>query len=165
MNHHSSPKATVYQRIFRTYRMDWEIGQGLTEYAIIIALVAVVVIVIAAVFGSAVKQALCEPLIAFDPEYTLYCLAEPDIPTSPEEEGHSISGRARYSSYRDSLYIAARIPEGTSATLTVEGYGEMEYVPYRDAYRLVIHTHDPPSTVTIISSEGSSITIDVTRRW
>ena len=84
---------------------------------------------------------------------------------SNDEEGHNISGRARYSSYRDTLYIAARLPEGTSATLTVEGYGEMEYVPYRDAYRLVVHTYDPPSTVTIISSEGPSKTIEVTRRW
>jgi hypothetical protein len=165
MNHHAKPKASLNRRIFSTYRIDWEIGQGLVEYAVIIALVAVIVIAIVAVFGSAVKQAFCEPLIAFDPEYTMICLEEPDPPASPEDETYTISGRARYSSYRDTLYIAARLPEGTSATLTVEGYGEMEYVPYRNAYRLRIHTHDPPSTVTITSSEGASITIDVTRRW
>jgi hypothetical protein len=152
------------RRKSKTHRMYWEIAQGLAEYAIIIALVAIIVIVIVVVFGSAVQQALCEPLIAFDPEYTMYGLKEPDPPSSPDEEGHFISGRARYSSYRDSLCIAARLPEGISATLTVEGYGEMEYVPYRDAYRLVIHTRDPPSTITIMSSEGPSITIDVTRR-
>jgi hypothetical protein len=165
MSFQNMPYTPFYRRKSKSYRTDGDIGQGLPEYAIIIALIAVVVVVIAAVFGSAVKQAFCEPLIAFDPEYTLYCLEEPDQPSSPDEEGHDISGRARYSSYRDTLYIAARLPEGTSATLTVEGYGEMEYVPYRDAYRLVVHTHDPPSTVTIISSEGPSKTIEVTRRW
>jgi hypothetical protein len=165
MNPTIKHKAPFYRSTRRSRQIDWEIGQGLVEYAIIIALVAVVVIVITALFGSAVKQALCEPLIAFDEEYTMYCLEEPAPPASPDEEGYAISGRARYSSYRDSLYIAARLPEGSSATLTVEGYGEMEYVPYRDAYRLVIHTHDPPETVTIISNDGSSITVDVTRRW
>lgn len=165
MNHQTKPEAPFFHRISNIFRIDRELGQGLVEYAVIIALIAVVVIVVVAIFGSGVKQAFCEPLIALDPDYTMICLDEPAlIPVSGEEE-HAISGRARYSNYRDTLYVAARLPEGTSATLTVEGYGEMEYVPYRDAYRLRVHTHDPPSTVTIISSEGPSITVDVRRRW
>jgi Flp pilus assembly pilin Flp len=165
MNHQTKPKASFFRITLSTFRIDLEIGQGLVEYAVIIALIAVVVIVVVAIFGTGVKQAFCEPLIALDPEYTMICLDEPALIPISGEEGHAMSGRARYSNYRDTLYVAARIPEGTSATLTVEGYGEMEYVPYRDAYRLRIHTHDPPSTVTIISSEGPSITIDVRRRW
>jgi Flp pilus assembly pilin Flp len=94
MSIQNMPDTPFHRRKSDIHRTDGEIGQGLAEYVIIIALVAIVVIVIAAVFGSAVKQAFCEPLSAFDPEYTMYCLEEPDPPSSPDEEGHTISGRA-----------------------------------------------------------------------
>jgi len=161
----SNAKVSCIRRTYISDKMKWDFGQGLVEYALIISLVAVVVVIIAAIFGSAVKQAFCEPLVALDPEENMYCLVEDAPPIDPEEEDYPIYGRANYSSYRNHLYIIVRVPEETSPTLTVEGYGVMEYVPYRNAYRLVIHTHDPPSTVNIISSDGPSITLDVTRHW
>ena len=138
-------------------------GQGLPEYALIIALVAIVVVAIAALMGSAIRQAFCEPLIALNPEYASSCIQAPVPPSSPEEEAGAISSLAVYSSSRGNLYIAARVPDGSSATLTVVGYGDMQYVPKKDAFVLVIPISDPPSSVTITSSEGPSVTIEVTR--
>jgi hypothetical protein len=123
--------------------------------------VAIVVVVIAALMGSAVGQAFCEPLIALNPEYDSSCVHAPESPSSPEEQAGTISSMAVYSSSRGNLYIAACVPEGSSATLTVVGYGEMQYIPHKDAFVLVIPTSDPPSSVTITSSEGARTTIDV----
>ena len=141
----------------------WQLvrGQGLPEYALILALVAVVVVGIMALLGSGVKQALCKPLIGLNPEYAAECLSEPEEQASPEDASYPISALAAYSTSRGHLVIAARLPEGATGNLTVQGYGAMEYLPQKDAYVLVVNTDTPPSSVTVISSDGGTITVDV----
>ncbi len=136
-------------------------GQGLPEYAIILSLVAVVVVGIMVLLGSGVKQALCKPLIGLNPEYATECLAEPEGQASPDDTSYPISALAAYSSSRGHLVIAARLPAGATGNLTVEGYGAMDYLPQKDVYVLVINTDTPPSSVTVNSSDGGTITVDV----
>jgi Flp pilus assembly pilin Flp len=135
-------------------------GQGLTEYSILLALVAVIVIPIGALLGSTVKQAFCEPLITLNPEFTTSCIKEPPSPSN-ENVAYPITALAAYSSNRGQLYIAARISEDTTAALSVDGYGPMQYLPQKDVFLLVIQTQDPPETVTIRSTEGTEKTIRV----
>jgi hypothetical protein len=160
----SQPVDKVLSRISKPSLDQHDLGQGLIEYALILSLVAVVIVAIATLMGSAIKQAFCEPLISLNPEYASSCIEAPQMPSSPEQEASALSGLAVYSSSRGNLYIAARVPEGSSATLTVTGYGEMQYLPQKDVYVLVISTSDPPSTVTITSSAGATTTIDVIER-
>jgi len=141
-------------------------GQGLAEYAIVISLVAVTVIAVAALLGPGIKKAFCEPLIVINPEFTASCVGEPETASSNdgEETEGSIAALAIYSSSRGNLYIAARPPKDSTASLTVDGYGPMQYIPDRNVFVLVIPTGDPPSTITIRSSDGSITTIDVVGR-
>jgi hypothetical protein len=141
-------------------------GQGLAEYAILISLVAVAVIAVAALLGPGIKKALCEPLIVMNPEFTASCVGEPETAASNdgEEAGGSIAALVIYSSARGNLYIAARPPKDSTASLTVDGYGPMQYLPNRNVFVLVIPTGDPPPTITIRSSDGSITTMDVVGR-
>ena len=142
------------------------LGQGLAEYSIIISLVAVAVMAAAALLGPGIKKVLCEPLIVMNPEFTASCVGEPETATSNdgEETGSPIAAIAFYSPSRGNLYIAARLPKDSTATLAVDGYGPMQYLPNRGVFVLVISMGDPPSTITIRSSDGSITTIDVLGR-
>ncbi|OGO19661.1 MAG: hypothetical protein A2Z14_10480 [Chloroflexi bacterium RBG_16_48_8] len=141
-------------------------GQGLAEYSLIISFVAVAVVFIATLLGSRIKQALCEPLIAINPEFTTSCVGEPDNLSSQEgeETGNSIAVLAVYSASRGKLYIAARPSGDTTASVSVDGYGPMQYILQKDAFVLVIDTDHPPATVTLRSSEGATMTVDVMRK-
>jgi hypothetical protein len=140
------------------------LGQGLVEYSIILSLIAVVVMVPLMLFGSSVKGALCGALISLNPELSTRCIADVEETEVPEGQPHSISAIAVYSPSRGSVFAAARIPEDIIAGLRVDGHGDMQYLPNADVFVIEIPTENPPETVTIRSSEGASVIIDVLRR-
>jgi Flp pilus assembly pilin Flp len=141
-------------------------GQGLTEYALLITLVAVVVIMMLVTLGRGVKGVFCNLMITLEPEMPLSCV----VPVAEEGGGDgdsdqgSLSALAGYRSSDQKLVVMARAPQGASATLTVAGYGTMSQVPGTDYYKLVVTTSDPPATVTIQSSEGGSYVVQVRGR-
>ena len=136
-------------------------GQGLPEYALLITLIAAVVVVVMALLGSTIKRALCDPLIALNAQYAASCLVEAEELSSSDGQTHSIAALAAYRSSSGELIIAARLPAGVTATLTVEGYGNMTYIPQKDVYLLVVQTAPSPSSVIINSSEGGSMVVEV----
>jgi Flp pilus assembly pilin Flp len=141
-------------------------GQGLTEYALLITLVAVVVIMVLVTLGGGVKGVFCNLMITLDPETPLSCVepvAEEGGGDGDSDQG-SLSALAGYRSSDQKLVVLARVPQGTSPTLTVAGYGTMSRIPGTDFYKLVVTTSDPPATVTIQSSEGGSYVVEVRGR-
>lgn len=135
-------------------------GQGLSEYAIIILLVALAAVIVVALFGSAVKGLYCDTIIKAFPEYALSCVEDPKTSSSDEQE-FAITAVAAYRSFNGIIIIAAKSLYGSTGQLSVEGYGPMDWNSEYNGYILRTQTDHPPSTVTIVSSNGDSITIDV----
>ena len=140
------------------------VGQGLLEYSIILSSVGVALVTLMILLGSGVKDLFCPALIALNPDYSTSCIDALEEVEVPEGQPHSILAIAISSRSRGSLIVAARIPEDLIAGLSVAGYGDMQYLPGADAFVLEIPMDDPPERITIHSTVGAMITINVLSR-
>lgn len=137
-------------------------GQGLSEYALIISLVSLVVLVTLVLLGDGVKGVFCNLMVTFDPETPETCLVE--ISADQDQPGDTPAAIEAMAGYRRSdqtLAIVARVPDGTSPTLTVAGFGVMSRIAGTNLYKLIVTTSNPPQTVIIHSSDGGSFTVPV----
>jgi len=142
-------------------------GQGLAEYGLILSFMAVVVVAVMALVGTGVRQAFCGALIGVNVEMAADCLPEPDL-NSPEENGEEGSTEIRaLSAIRPAsgeLIVIAKIPKGSTVSLSLMGYGAMRRVGGRNIFIFRSHVEENPSTVTIVASDGSTLTVEVRAR-
>ena len=128
-------------------RRTSEQGQALVEYALIMVLVSMIAIITLALLGPAVKDVFCDVVLTIQPGGTDAC-------------GIVRVLNAHYSG--GELMVMAKVPPGSPATLTLIGYGPMVRQGTSHVYKLhIIVPNPPPSTVTVKSSEGISVTIEV----
>ena len=128
-------------------RRTREQGQALVEYALIMVLVSLVATITLSLVGPALKDVFCDIVLTIQPGGTDEC-------------GVVRVLNAHYSG--DELMVMAKIPPNSSATLTLIGYGPMVRQGTSHVFKLHITVAPPPpSTVTVTSSEGISVAIDV----
>lgn len=140
------------------------LGQGLPEYALILALISVVVIAVLALLGSGTRDAMCSALIGINIEMAADCIAEPEAPDPDEEGGIEIYALAAQRSSTGELIVLAKVPDGSGVTLSLMGYGPMQWVEEKNVFIFRAPIADNPSAVTIVASDGSTLTITVHTR-
>ena len=139
-------------------------GQGLPEYGLILSFMAVVVVAVMELFGSGVKQAFCGALIGVNVEMAADCLPEPEAMDPEDEvEGGNTEIRA-LSAMRPAngeLIVVAKIPKGSAVSLSLMGYGPMQRMGESNVFIFRAHINETPDTVTIVASDGSTLTVKV----
>lgn len=125
-------------------------GQGLIEYALLLALIAVVVIVVVRSLGGGVSEVYCQVVIGLS--------AEP--PTECETDSVAIT-RATYDSGDRELHLDATSNGGYNpeAVLTASPGGVMQ--TRSDHYHLRFTLTGCPCTVRVTSSKGGSAAVTV----
>ena len=131
-----------------------ELGQGLVEYALILVLVALAVVVVLTLFGPQLKNVYCEVVTGLNNG------TQPDTCMPPVTDTVVIT-RADYDVGDQELHLDATSNGGynPSATLTASPGGVME--AKSDHYHLKYTLTGCPCTITVTSSEGGSATVTV----
>ena len=139
-------------------------GQGLAEYGLILSGMAVVVVAVMALVGTGVRQTFCSALIGVNVEMAADCLPEPDL-SSPEEEGEEgnteIRALSAMSPASGELIVIAKVPRGSLVSLSLMGYGNMQRLGESNVFVYRAPVTETPETVTIIASDGSTLTVKV----
>jgi hypothetical protein len=132
-------------------------------------LIAVVAAGSLALVGPGVRRAYCDVLMTLNPELTAACIPEPtqggqqggDEEGGDDEGGTQIQALAAHRPANGNLIVMAKIPKGSTATLSLQGFGPMQRLGQSNVFKFEGPVSDPPETVTILSSDGGSITVDV----
>ncbi len=125
-------------------------GQGLVEYALILTLVAVVVIITLNVLGSAVSNVFCQVNAGLSGANPIGC----DVQIM----------RADYDSQQQTLHLDARVGGTYDPTiqLTLTPGGPMQGRPSNSYYHITgVHLTGCPCTVKVTSNVGGSATVTV----
>jgi pilus assembly protein Flp/PilA len=133
----------------RTLPLPEERGQGLTEYALILSLVAVLVIVALALLGSSVKTVYCQVISQFPGSENPCSVDVLEIITAVYNSG---TQELHFDVTSDGDYDPA-------VTLTASPGGVMEERSHH--YHLNISFSSCPCQVTVISSAGGSASVTV----
>ncbi|MGB3716615.1 MAG: hypothetical protein WA996_19520 [Candidatus Promineifilaceae bacterium] len=133
----------------RTLPLPEERGQGLIEYALILILVAILIIVALAVMGTEIKTAYCQVISQF-PGSENPCNLDVVVITKAEYDPEA------QELHFDATSNGDYYPD---VTLTASPGGVME--ERSDHYHLVIPLLDCPCEVTVISSIGGSASVTV----
>ncbi len=145
-------------------RENNRLGQGLAEYALILSLIAVVAVAALALLGSGTKQAFCSTLIGINVQMAADCIPEPEE-ADPDDVGNTeLQALSAIRSTTGELIVLAKIPEGSTVSLSLAGYGPMQRVGETNLFIFRTSVHDSPGTVTIVASDGSTLTINVHQR-
>lgn len=125
-------------------------GQALMEYALLLVLVAVGVIVVIRLLGGSTSGVYCQVVIGLGTEPPTVCETDTVVIT-----------RARYDSDDQELQLRATSNGGYNpeAVLTASPGGVME--PRSDHYRLTFTLTGCPCAVTVTSSKGGSASVTV----
>jgi pilus assembly protein Flp/PilA len=128
-----------------------ERGQGLAEYALILSLVAILIIVILAVMGTSIKTAYCQVISQF-PGGENPCSM--DVVVVKIIDYNSTSGNLHIDATSDGDY-------NPDVTLTAHPGGVMGATAHHYHLAFTLEPDDCPCTVTVISSEGGSASVIV----
>jgi pilus assembly protein Flp/PilA len=126
-----------------------ERGQGLTEYALMLILVAILVVAVIAVMGTEIKTAYCQVLSQFPGT------------ENPCNVGEVVITKAQYDPVTQMLHLDAT-SDGDydpAVTLTASPGGVME--ERSDHYHRAIFFASCPCEVTVNSSTGGSASVTV----
>jgi pilus assembly protein Flp/PilA len=140
----------------RTYsvKINPQSGQGLVEYSIILALLALVVVAVLVVLGPGVGNIFSESSKAFNTDSG----ESVDVPVEEPADKITIS-QVDYNGYN--AHIDAQFDGGSdpSVTLTTSPGGPMQILDLH--YHIIFPLLDCPCEVTITSSAGGSTTVMV----
>ena len=133
-------------------------GQGLVEYSIILALLALAVIAVLVVFGPRVGNIFSETTNAFNKDRK-ESVVEPAVEPAEEPVDIISISQVDYNGYN--AHIDAQVNGGSdpSITLTASPGGPMEIVDLH--YHIIFPLLNCPCEVTITSSAGGSTTVMV----
>jgi Flp pilus assembly pilin Flp len=134
----------------RTMPLPEKSGQGLIEYALILSLVAIVVIVALAVMGTTIRRVYCQVISQF-----------PGNETPCDEIDMVVITKADYDSLKQELHLDATSNGDfdPTVTLTASPGGLME--ERSDHYHLTYSLPGCSCIVTVTSSAGGSASITV----
>ena len=131
-------------------------GQSLTEYALLIVPIAVVVIVVVTLLGSSDTNVFCTVTESFT-----IVEGEPCYETLSQVGDGPIVLRAKYRDTKDGIFLRART-ENCTGDLIVVDYGIMDQGGGSNNYSISIVTDTPPQTVIVGSDDcgWTTVTLD-----
>jgi Flp pilus assembly pilin Flp len=131
-------------------------GQSLTEYALLIVPIAVVVIVVVTLLGSSVTNVFCTVTESFT-----IVEGEPCYETLSQVGDGPVVLRAKYRDTKDGIFLRART-ENCIGDLIVVDYGTMDQGGDSNNYSISIVT-DTPLETAIVGSDAcgwTTVTLD-----
>jgi len=131
-------------------------GQGLTEYALILVPIALVIIAVVSLLGSSITNVYCRVTENFTTVD-----GEPCYETLSQVGDGPTVLRAKYRDTRDGIFLRART-ENCTGDLIVIDYGIMEQGGDSNNYSISIVTETPLQTVTVGSDTcgWTTVTLD-----
>lgn len=141
------------QRDHSKQHTDTETGQGLVEYALLLALVSAVVLLVLSVPGTFLKGGYCRIILELDSQNAM-CLADDDDSASP-----LVVTETNYNGSQNWLDIKATYNGGHDAAVTVLANG-LSMSKQGNHYHIRITSITCPCTVTVSSSTGESVDIN-----
>jgi Flp pilus assembly pilin Flp len=131
-------------------------GQSLTEYALLIVPIALVVIVVVTLLGSSVTNVFCTVTESFT-----IVEGEPCYETLSQVGDGPIVLRAKFRDTKDGIFLRART-ENCTGDLIVVDYGTMDQGGDSNNYSISIVTDTPPQTAIVGSDTcgWTTVTLD-----
>jgi len=131
-------------------------GQGLTEYALLIVPIALVIIVVVALMGDSITNAYCAVTETFTEVD-----GEPCYETLTQIGDGPTVLRAKYRDFRDGIVLRAKT-DGCTGDIVVVDYGIMDQGGDSGNYSITIITDNPLDTITVGSDNcgWTTVTID-----
>jgi Flp pilus assembly pilin Flp len=130
-------------------------GQSLTEYALLLVPIALVVIVVVTLLGSSVTNVFCTVTESFT-----IVDGEPCYETLSQVGDGPVVLRAKYRDTKDGIFLRART-ENCSGDLVVVDYGTMDQGGDSNNYSISIVTDTPPPTVMVGSDDCGWTTVSL----